>query len=386
MTYQLRLDPGMADDLLQEFVLEKVLSGELLTGADSQRGPFHSLLRTALRNFVLDRWRRNNADKRRPDRAYRLSDEAAQDLAGDGSQLTDLSDVAHAWQLLIETLDKLRAQCLAESRPDLWGVFEDRVLKPAAFGGQPTDLAALAARFGYASKIQVSNALITIQRKLNRTLREVLLQYVPAAEVDAELDELLRVLLASDSWHPALAELGNCQPATVVMSVSQAPSSYNAAQLSQSLLFASDKDPAFGTDVLAESLRAVLNTPGRQLWGVEGGPDVPDHSPGDLRETTVGGLLTDRAPSVADLVTLKKFAKREVGRPDRAHPRPIYTLLYFASIVAAGVHQNEQISRLGSEALLHGIDWLHRQAWLDPAIRKLLAEGRQWLRSLDEPA
>jgi DNA-directed RNA polymerase specialized sigma24 family protein len=383
LTYQLHFDPGMADDLLQEFMLEKVLSGELLAGADSQRGHFHSLLRTALRNFVLDRWRWNNRDKRRPDRAYPLTDEAAAALAAGGRQRTDLSEVAHAWQTLIETLNKLHAQCRAESRPDLWGVFEERVLKPAALGGQPTDLDVLALRFGYASKIQVSNALMTVQRKLNRMLRQVLLQYVPPAEIDAEINQLHRVLSDSDCWQPALAELGSCQPESVQMSVDQIPTFYNAAQLSESLRFVAGKSPAFGTDVLAESLRALLNTPARQLATAKLGSRANDESQGDITRTTVGALLRGPAPSVSDLVQLKEFAKREGGHPDRAYPRAICTLLYFAAIVAAGIHLNEQISSLGAEALLHGVDWLSDQGWLDPATRTLLADGRQWLGSLD---
>jgi DNA-directed RNA polymerase specialized sigma24 family protein len=381
LTYQLRLDSAAADDLLQEFVLEKMLSNQLLWGADRQRGRFRSLLQTALRNFVLDRMRRSNADKRLADRACRLSDEMVEALADNSPRHTDLPDVAHAWQVLIETLHKLRAECLAESRSDLWSMFEDRVLKPAAVGGPRAGLDELAKRFGYASKIEVSNALVTVQRKLNRALRQVMSQHVPAGEVDAELDELQRILAASDVWQPALATLGDWQPASVELSA-RLPR-YSAAQLSESLRFGSSDDPAFAPELLAETLRELLNTPRHQLWNREHGPDAPEISANE-EASTLGQLLADPAPSLGDLVSVKEFFKCEAGRSNRAVPQAICTLLYYAAIVVAGIRLQQQISSLGTEALLHGIDWLDQQSWLDAKTRKLLADGRKWLDNLDE--
>ena len=61
-------DADRADELLQGFILSKVLEQQLAGRADAQRGKFRTFLLTALNNYVRDEVRREKADKRSPGR------------------------------------------------------------------------------------------------------------------------------------------------------------------------------------------------------------------------------------------------------------------------------------------------------------------------------
>lgn len=193
---QFHLDPAQADDLTQNFVLEKVLQHGVLALADRRRGRFRTFLLQVLHNFFLSERRRAEARKRAPEHGCvsleELSDEARETLAVSGGEQFDL---AFARQVIDEAVRRMREQCARANRPDIWGVFEERILKPALEGAEPLDYEQLIARFGFQSPGHASNVLITSKRMYARTLRSVVAEYAPEEQaVEAELRELQAIV------------------------------------------------------------------------------------------------------------------------------------------------------------------------------------------------
>jgi RNA polymerase sigma-70 factor (ECF subfamily) len=187
-----RLAADFADDLLQSFVSQKVLEQRLIARSDRTRGRFRSFLLTALNNFLIDELRRQRA--RGGGGATAQLGEMEQDmLAADDEAPSIEFDRAWAQEALAEAVRRMRWECERSRRPDLWGVFDGRVLSPAMENLEPESYESLVARFDLQSPTQASNVLMTGKRMFARNLRGVLAE---SAEDDAEVEEDLRDLRA----------------------------------------------------------------------------------------------------------------------------------------------------------------------------------------------
>src|SRR5687768_13319011 len=180
-----------AEDLLQSFVGQKVLDGRFVAAADAGRGRFRSFLLTALDHFLIDQARREQARGRN----VALDDAGP---AGEGpaaAEAPDAFDVAWGRQVIDETLRRMREQCEAGGRADLWGLFDARVVGPTLRGEPAPAYEQLVARFGFDSPTQASNALVTAKRMFERSLRAVVMEYAGCdASVEGELRDLREVL------------------------------------------------------------------------------------------------------------------------------------------------------------------------------------------------
>jgi DNA-directed RNA polymerase specialized sigma24 family protein len=184
-----------ADDLLQEFVISKVIEKDLFARADQQAGKLRTFLLTVLDRFVRNRLRAETAKKRAPSGGARLvGGDWAECLPCDGEP-SEAFDVAWAHGVIAETLKCARAECESSGRMDIWGVFECRILRPAVEGTEPIDYRQLVERFGFQSPRHAANVLITAKRMYVRTLRCVVGQYVDNdEEIDEEIDDLRKIL------------------------------------------------------------------------------------------------------------------------------------------------------------------------------------------------
>ena len=200
------LPPDRADDLVQGFILSRLLERNLAAGARADRGKFRNLLMTALEGYAIDQRRRATAAKRRfendagggvPVSDVTVAGAAATATVGGGRVPDDPAaafDVAWASAAVRQAVERMR-QVTEPVRPDLWGVFADRVLGPAFDGQQPTAYAELVGRLGFADEGQASNALHTAKRIFARNLRGVVAEYaLTADEVDREIADLRAVL------------------------------------------------------------------------------------------------------------------------------------------------------------------------------------------------
>ena len=194
LVYGKRLTPDDADDLLQEFVADKIIERALVGRADAELGKFRTFLLTALDRFLIDRFRRQAACKRSPGEAGLkiLGDHA--DLVQD-EQSCDAFDAAWARNVIDETVRLMRAECEASNRMDVWGLFEHRLLLPLLHEAEPIEYDELVARFGLQSPSQASNLLITGKRMFARLMRSVVSEYAKNNDdIDAEIRELMEIL------------------------------------------------------------------------------------------------------------------------------------------------------------------------------------------------
>ncbi len=181
------------DDLLQGFVTDKILQRDLLARADRQRGKFRTLLLTALDRYIVSRRRYERAQKRAAEHAVSLDTAKHGHLAVDEETPSDSFDIAWARRVLEEAVRRMRSECEASGRADIWGVFEARLLAPAG-GGKPMPYAQLVARYGLSTPRQASNVLHSGKRMFARILRSIVGEYTPAAEVQDEIQDLQQVL------------------------------------------------------------------------------------------------------------------------------------------------------------------------------------------------
>lgn len=190
-----RIARDEAEELLLAFVASKFVEEELVAKADRQRGRFRTFLLTALDRFVANRMRDATAKKRSPaDGRLVPLDEHVHPAETEDSPARAF-DVAWARQVISQCLGRMQEECQASDRPDIWDVFECRLLGPALDGTRPVPYEVLAKRFGFASPTQASNVLVTAKRMFERTMRAVVGEYVAGEkEIDEEIADLRRIL------------------------------------------------------------------------------------------------------------------------------------------------------------------------------------------------
>lgn len=185
-----RIPAEAADDLLQAFIADRLLAGELLRGADAQRGQFRTLLLTSLNRFATSRFRAQRL------RAAAGGGQLDSEIASDHSP-SPAAAVEAAWAraLVHGVVEAMRAECAATGRPDVWAVFEGRILAEVFDQRQPIAYEELAARYGLRTPAQAANLLVTAKRMYARLLRTAVAEYEPdEARIEAEIADLRRIL------------------------------------------------------------------------------------------------------------------------------------------------------------------------------------------------
>ncbi len=183
-----RIHPHDAEDLVQGFIETKVLRRNLVGIAEQTRGKFRGLLVTALDNYAANQLRQRTARKRSADCAMAVDPREQDRRSSSQVAVETVFDIEWARQLLAEVARRMQAECVASGRPDLWGVFEARILGPIVAGAEPIGYQNIVRRFHFRSPSQASNALITAKRMYARLLRAVVAEYVLEEEdIDREI-------------------------------------------------------------------------------------------------------------------------------------------------------------------------------------------------------
>ncbi len=182
-----RIPADLADDLLQSFVSRKVLEQNLIARSDRTRGRFRSFLLKALDHYVIDQLREQQARGGVHAQMSTIEDFDPAEAHEPSAEF----DSAWAREVIAEGVRRMRWECEKSDRPDLWGVFEARVLAPSLHGVAPTGYDKLVKDLELRSPEQASNVLMTAKRMFARSLRGVLSE---SAENEQEIEEDLRDL------------------------------------------------------------------------------------------------------------------------------------------------------------------------------------------------
>lgn len=176
-----------ADEIVQGFITEQLLSKSLIANADQSKGRFRTYLLTSLRNYAVDTFRRQ---RRR--RAEMLDQDGVADIGHDAETMV----LAHWAQSLLGTvITAMKQECVTNQRMDIWQVFEERILLPIFGDTVPPSYVDLAKRLKLASPTQAANLLITGKRMYMRLLRAAVGEYERNPEdIDNEISDLHRLL------------------------------------------------------------------------------------------------------------------------------------------------------------------------------------------------
>ena len=98
-----RLSQDEVDDLLQDFVTERILERDLLSHVDRAKGKFRSFLLSSLDNYLVDQIRSRQARRRRGETAGSIDAEDAPEPV-DSTSPPDVFELAWARQVLSDTL------------------------------------------------------------------------------------------------------------------------------------------------------------------------------------------------------------------------------------------------------------------------------------------
>ena len=189
LTRQKNVNEHDAEDLVQEFIVKKILSGKVIDLANG-KGRFRNLLRKSLQNFFLDEVR---SQKRNQAVFLDLIE-----MELDSSEAPfDQFDQAWAVGVFTAVLKQMKEGC------EHWGVFADRVLTQP-----PISYQTIVQRYGYADPSQSSNALMTAKRTFNRLVEECMADNSQSADdIQSDLKLLKEVLSDSTLMDDVLASV-----------------------------------------------------------------------------------------------------------------------------------------------------------------------------------
>lgn len=193
LTVRKRMSAADADDLVQSFILNRILEQHLLGHADPSRGRFRSLLLTALDNYRASRHRFEAAGKRTPPLGPPLDIAAAENVAA-GDDPSESFDAGWARSVFDDAVARMRSECESSKRLDIWTVFDERELAPARSGTEPISYDILCRRLRLPTPTHAANLLVTGKRMLRRHVEQIVREYAAdPGEVEAELRDLLEI-------------------------------------------------------------------------------------------------------------------------------------------------------------------------------------------------
>jgi RNA polymerase sigma-70 factor (ECF subfamily) len=191
---QQRLEMHQAEDLLQGFLAEKVLERNLIGDASREKGRFRTFLLVALDRFVSNQLRDARSLKRSPGEKTAPLDAAAATAAPVPTP-SGVFEAAWARQVLSNAAERMRDECKASNRDDIWQIFEARVLCPTLEGAEPVPYEQLVTQLGLSDVDAASNLLVTAKRMFARSLRGVVGEYMGEdGQIEQEIAELRAIL------------------------------------------------------------------------------------------------------------------------------------------------------------------------------------------------
>jgi len=191
-------DNEQAKDLTQSFFHEVVLNRHLVERADPTKGSFRSLLLHALRQYIIDKKRRDNTLRRIPkNKLVSINIDDPPELPDKNYKLDPEESFNYAWKvdLLERALAEVKENYVAQGLATHWFVFQDRLLKPVLNDHPSPSLQEICQRHGIIDEARASHMLDTVKRRFNRILRKHIRLTVGTSQgVEEEVKEFLKFL------------------------------------------------------------------------------------------------------------------------------------------------------------------------------------------------
>jgi DNA-directed RNA polymerase specialized sigma24 family protein len=369
------MDRDDAEDLVNGFILEKILERQLLKSADKEQGKFRTLLLTSLHHYSVDQFRKS---QRQPPTEL-LDERQIPD-----EEATNAFDVSRAQLVLARSLSRMHDECREKDNQHIWGVFAWRILVPAMTDRPPLDYESLVERFGFESPEQASNALVSAKRHIKRVVCSVLEQFPDCEDLDAELASVHSILKSPGALDvnvvsQALPEFVAEMKRELDLDLDQQPSGSWATVLERS----DDENEAWSMEDLASIWRHQLTQPVNCLLGssatcnsMETGAPERDN---EQAAPTLQNVLFDDDPSFETLERLKKLGRNRLKQKSNRLPGQIAWAIYIACIAAALPRWRNEITDLSDQELRTNLEMASTCSWLDSKTRSLAATGIEYV-------
>ena len=196
LIYRRGMSPEDAEDVLQSFLKAKFVERNLASLARPGYGRFRSFLLRSLTNYQVSWMRSVQSKGNLPNVCPGLQEAARLPLSAIEGDPDSVFDVEWARQVVHRALERMRQECQKRGQERVMEAFSLRVAQPLLTHTPPMSYAALMQRCGFASLIQVGNALASGRRLFDRALRDVIREYCSSEdEVDEEIGDLKQVLM-----------------------------------------------------------------------------------------------------------------------------------------------------------------------------------------------
>jgi len=185
-----RIPKELADDLLHDFVLNKVLTRRLVQHANQGKGKFRNYVLKALNNFV-------NTKLSRERKIHEKQVEVDETALPDPASLDEIACFDEKWvqQVVRDSLQSMESELQSNGRTDLWEIFRLRVVEPMLNGSEPAGYNEIVRRFDIQTPRQAINLLATAKRCFIRHLRETVGRYTGDKEkIDNEIEDLRQIV------------------------------------------------------------------------------------------------------------------------------------------------------------------------------------------------
>lgn len=346
-----RVDPVDADDLVNDFILNKIIKGKVLELA-RDNGRFRSAMRTCIQRYLIDSIRKRSRDPISPD-----ADLDQMPFADPSA--SDVEPLDRVWA--IATFTSALSQMKRES--DHWELFVGRVLTQP-----PVEYDTITAKLGYENPQKASNALMTAKRSFNRILSACMEAQAAVSPSVSDVEianetHLLRTLLGdTDAVRQAIESMVDRPQSLSLLSRPGAVENSN-------LVFVDFSPDATWSVKDAEPMFAhLLDQPIRELGLAEA---LKDRNDG----ITLGEILDINSCELqrVDLLALKEHFNRRGKSGSSDLPRRIDVAITFAlicrHILAEG--RVEKITSLAEPELTERIQQMTQKPWLPLEVKTL---------------
>ena len=147
-------------DILQSFVVDKLICDKIVSRAEESRGKLRNYIKRCLKNYAIDRFRRRSTKR------IEVNGAALQ-MVEDAATEPDrrcVFEVQWAQKVVQEALDLFQKK-YEDKDPKLWKIFSGRVLSPITEGSEPVGVDVLSEQLDLGPK-QVHNKLLNARRAL----------------------------------------------------------------------------------------------------------------------------------------------------------------------------------------------------------------------------
>lgn len=189
---QFRFSEDHANDMVQSFVEDRVLTKNLLDQASQKRGKFRTFLLKSFQSFTLDQIKLSQRQKRHPVGGFTSLDESLVELDTIDLEVHQtVFDDGFARQVIAEAIHRTHQKCLADNAPEIWEVLYARALAPHLEEAPPEDYAVLIKDLRLKDIAEAYNKLASGKRMFREFFKAVVEEF---ASDENEFEEELRYL------------------------------------------------------------------------------------------------------------------------------------------------------------------------------------------------